>query len=313
MSGTILVYHRTDVDAYVSALRAREPDLPLVTCSQPEEAAAAITDAEIVFSWRLPVELFRAAQKLRWVQAMGAGVEDLARAPLPAGVVVTRIVGLYDAFIGEYAIGYVLAHSLRLRAALVAQQAHQWSAYMPGRVVGKRLGVAGLGSIGRAVAERARALGMDVWGLSRSGRGEGLPVSRAFRASEVLDFVRGLDYLVITLPLTPETRGLFDSAVLAALPRGAFLVNVGRGPVVDEGALLDALRSGHLSGAALDVFATEPLPPDSPFWDLPNVFVTPHVAGPNVPEEVVDFFLANLARYRRGEPLVGVVDRSRGY
>jgi glyoxylate/hydroxypyruvate reductase A len=313
VSGTILVYHRSDVEPYVAALRAREPGLPLVVCRRPEEVAVAIAGAEIVFSWRLPVELFRQAEQLRWVQAMGAGVEDLASAPLPAGVVVTRIVGLYDTFIGEYVVGYMLAHSLRLRPALAAQQAHEWRDYMPERLASKRLGVAGLGSIGRAVAERARALGMDVWGLSRTAQRADLPVSRVFRPSEVHDFVRGLDYLAITLPLTAETRGLFDRAVLGALPRGAFLINVGRGPVVDEAALLDALRSGHLAGAALDVFATEPLPADSPFWDMPNVFVTPHVAGPNVPAEIVDYFLANLARFRRGEPLVGVVDRGRGY
>lgn len=313
MTGTILVYHRSDVDAYAEPLRARDPGLPVVVCRRPEDAQAAIADAEIVFSWRLPVEVFRDARRLRWVQAMAAGVEDLACAPLPAGVVLTRVVGLYDTFIAEYMIGYVLAHSLRMREALEAQQRHAWADYMPERVAGKRLGVAGLGSIGRAVAERGRALGMDVWGLSRSGRSAGLPVSRAFRPAEVRDFVRGLDFLAVTLPLTEETRGLFDAAALAGLPRGAFVLNAGRGPVFDEAALAAALRSGHLGGAALDVFGTEPLPPDSPFWDLPNVFVTPHVAGPNVPAEIVDYFLENLARFRCGEPLAGIVNAERGY
>lgn len=313
MPGPILVYQRHDVAAYEAALRARDPSLPLVVCSRPEEAATALGDAEIVFSWRLPPELFRQARRLQWVQAMGAGVEDLVAAPLSEGVIVTRVVGLYDTFISEYVLGYVLAHSLRLLEALEAQRAHRWADYMIGRLAGKRLGVAGLGSIGRAVVVKARCLGLDVWGLNRSGRAEGVPVTRVFGTAQVLDFVAELDYLAITLPHTPETEGLFGAAAFAALPQGAFVVNVGRGRVIDEAALLDALRSGRLGGAALDVFHSEPLPPDSPFWDLPNVFVTPHAAGPNVPGEVVDYFLANLARYRRGEPLVGVVDRARGY
>lgn len=313
MTAPILVYHRHDVAQYEAALRARDPALPLVVCGRPEEAAAVLPNAEIAFSWRLPPDLFRQARHLRWVQAMGAGVEDLVAAPLPPGVVVTRVVGLYDTFISEYVLGHVLAHSLRLQEALEAQRAHRWADYMIGRLAEKRLGVAGLGSIGRAVAAKARCLGMDVWGLSRSGRADGVAVTRAFGTAQVLDFVAGLDYLAITLPHTPETEGLFGAAAFAALPRGAFVVSVGRGRVVDEAALLATLRSGHLGGAALDVFHTEPLLPDSPFWDLPNVFVTPHAAGPNVPSEVVDYFLANLERYRRGEPLVGVVDRSRGY
>ncbi|MBI4506889.1 MAG: D-2-hydroxyacid dehydrogenase [Chloroflexi bacterium] len=313
MSAPILVYHRHDVAQYEAALRARDPALPLAVCSRPEEAAAALRHAEITFSWRLPPDLFRQAGHLGWVQAMGAGVEDLVAAPLPAGAVVTRVVGLYDTFISEYVLGYVLAHSLHMLEALEAQRAHRWADYMIGRLAGKRLGAAGLGSIGRAVVAKARCLGMDVWGLSRSGRADGVAVTRAFGTAQVLDFVAGLDYLAITLPHTPETAGLFGAPAFAALPRGAFVVNAGRGAVVDEAALLEALRSGHLGGAALDVFRAEPLPPDSPLWGLPNVFITPHAAGPNVPVEVVDYFLANLERYRRGEPLVGVVDRSRGY
>ncbi|HLO02083.1 MAG TPA: NAD(P)-dependent oxidoreductase, partial [Symbiobacteriaceae bacterium] len=177
----------------------------------------------------------------------------------------------------------------------------------------KRLGVAGIGSIGQGVARRAAALGLHVVGLGRRGRADGSLFKATYTPDRLLEFCRGLDFLAITLPLTPETEGLFGAEALAALNPGALVLNAGRGRVVQEEALLGALRGGHLGGAVLDVFATEPLPPTHPLWREPGVTITPHIAGPSVPVEVADYFMQNYARFTGGAPLTGEIDRTRGY
>jgi glyoxylate/hydroxypyruvate reductase A len=179
---------------------------------------------------------------------------------------------------------------------------------MAGTLRGKRLGVAGAGSIGAEVARRGKVFGMEVWALARTARPLA-DVDRVFTQAEAAEFTAGVDFLVSSLPLTAETVGLIDPL---ALKEGALLVNIGRGATIDEQRLLEAARSGRIH-AVLDVFAQEPLPAEHPFWSTPGITVTPHVSGPSVPEEVAEYFAANLRRYEAGQPLVGLVDRQRGY
>jgi phosphoglycerate dehydrogenase-like enzyme len=209
-----------------------------------------------------------------------------------------------------------LAHARRLPAALARQAEGRWARDgAVGTVLrGRTLGVVGLGTIGTEVARRAAAFGMRVWGVRRSGA----PVAGVDRvvAPDRLDEVLRLaDYLALTLPLTPETRGLIGARELALLPRGAFVVNVGRGGLVDETALAEAIAAGRLGGAGLDVFEQEPLPASSPLWRLPGVIITPHVGGssPGFLDRAVPFFCENLKRYLSGEPLLNRVDVTRGY
>lgn len=308
---SILIYHPSKTADYVRLLREQGFEAPLIPCHNRQELESAIESAEVLFCWRFPSDLFLRARNLRWVQAMGAGIEDLVRAPLPDGTILTRVEGLFGGFMSEYILGYILHHTLQVGRALEAQRDRRWEPYTIGRVEGKRLGVAGLGSIGGTIARKARALGMEVWGLSRSG--QSADVDRAFRTDDVREFAAGVDYLANVLPVTPETERLFDAGVFGAMRQGALFLNIGRGQTVDDAALVEAVRSGHLGGAVLDVFDVEPLPVESPLWSTPGILVTPHSSGPSVPAEVAAYFLANHRRWQAGEPLTGVVDRERGY
>jgi len=169
-----------------------------------------------------------------------------------------------------------------------------------------------VGDIGREIARVARAVGMHVIGVSRSG--ERVPaVERVYRPGYLARAMAAADFVVVVVPLTKKTRGLIDAEALAAMRPDAWLLNIGRGAVVDEAALLEALRTRRIAGAVLDVFPTEPLPPEHPLWELDNVVITPHVAGPSTAQEIAPVFNDNLARWLRGRPLQHVVDRTRGY
>lgn len=297
---------------YETLLRERGYTGKISICTTREEAEAVVGEAEILLGLRLPADLYPLMTRCRWVQSVNAGVEDLIAAPLLPGVVATRVEGLFGGYISEYIMGYMLAHTLHIRQAYSQQAESRWEHYYIGRLAGKRLGLAGTGTIGLEVARRAQALGMEVVGLSRSGA----PTphcAAVYPVTKLFEFCEGLDFLAVTLPLTAETRGLFGAEAFARLKPGAVVINSGRGALIQEEALLGALRSGHLGGAVLDVFPTEPLPAESPLWQEPKVTVTPHISGPSVPAEVADYFMANYRRYAQGEPLQGVIDRARGY
>lgn len=311
MPWTILIYDPRRASAYAEML---EPFLPtsaghrLIPCATRPEAEQAIGEAEILLCWRFPVDLLPRAARLRWVQALSAGIEDLVRADLPEGVPLTRVEGLFSGYMSEYAFAHMLAHAQQLRRLYRAQAEGRWEPFTIGKLAGKRLGVAGVGSIGQAVAAKGKAFGMEVWALARTRRE--LPnADRLFTPDEAAAFTAGVDYLVSSLPDTPESRGLINPE---GMKEGALLVNMGRGATLDEGAILRAVRSGRIQ-AVLDVFQREPLPAEHPFWTEPGITVTPHLSGPSVPAEVARYFLANLERFERGEPLVGLVDRERGY
>lgn len=313
----VLVHHPADTMEYARLASACLPEVDFVPCPAAGDIEALMPEVEIVFGWRIPTRCFRLARRLCWLQGMGAGVEDLiASADLPPGVIITRITGIFGPWIAEYTLAHVLAWTQGLRRSLDNQAARRWDKFLVRKARGMRLGVAGLGSVGQEVASLAAAAGLQVSGLDLEPRrlpdgsaaycgGKGSP--------ELYRFLSGLDVLSVNLPLTPDTERMFGARELAALPAGAFIVNTARGKIIDQDALVEALRSGHLGGAALDVFETEPLPQDSPFWGLPGVTVTAHISGPSTPAEVVPIFVDNYRRYRSGEPLVGLVDRARGF
>ena len=293
-----------------------------------DEALAAAPGAEVWLGYGFPRALFAAAAagpdaRLRWVHTGTAGVGSLLYPEMRASrVLLTNSAGVHAPPMAETVIAMLLHFARGLDIAVRAQAEGRWD---PGpfeagtdairELAGLTLGVLGLGGIGREVAWRARALGMHVIAARRSDRPapDGIELLAGERALDHL--LARSDAVVVTVPSTPATRGLIDAAALARMKPSAVLVNVARGDVVDEGALADALRAGALRGAALDVFAREPLPPDSPLWTLPNVLITPHVSATTARfwEREAALIRDNVDRYLRGDPLRNVVDRSAGY
>ena len=312
---TVLVYYpdASDAKAYAAAVQARRGQIHVVACSTPAEAKAAAADADVLYAWKFPPELYPMAGHLSWLQAMGAGVDWALVPTLPAGVIVTRIPGIFGAWMREYVLGWCLSITQRTETYRSAQRERRWRQdILPERLAGKTMAVVGLGDIGRTIAAGARTLGVRVIGVSRSGRPV-RGVERVFRLPQLERALREADFVVAILPLTDDTRGLIGTRALAAMKPTAWLFNIGRGAVIDEPALIEALRARRIGGAVLDVFATEPLPLEHPLWALDNVVVTPHISGPSTPAEITPVFNDNLVRWLAGRPLRHVVDRARGY
>ncbi len=279
-----------------------------------------LPEADALFSWRadpswLPA-VWPAAARLRWIQTASAGVDMLLFPELiRSDVVVTNASGVFEEPIAEWVIGAMLAFATGLHRSIVDQQRGTWtSGRTTERLAGARLVVVGPGPIGRAAATRALALGMSVALVGREPRhhetfGDVLGVDQLHRA------IADADHVLDALPLTDRTRDLFDAAAFAAMPQRARFYNVGRGGTVDEPALVEALGAGTIAGAALDVFAAEPLPLDSPLWTMPNVIVSPHISGDaeGWEAEVVSIFVENARRFAEGETLANVVDKEAGH
>ncbi len=248
---------------------------------------------------------------LRWLHSFSAGVDHpIFQAFLDKGVRLTTSSGAAAQPIAHTVLLYILHHSRNMDAWLDAQRQHQWAPHDVTELAGRTLAVIGLGPIGLEVARLGRAFDMHVIGLRRQPRGD--EPCETWPLERLAELLTTADYVLLALPLTAETRGLLDRPMLARMKRGAFLVNVARGGMVDEAALAEMLESGHLSGAALDVFDEEPLPADSLLWDTPGLIVTPHSSGecPGIGERAAEMFFENLGRYRRGDPLISEVGNS---
>lgn len=261
------------------------------------------------------VDLLKAAPDLRWVQTFSAGTDMFVyQEMLARGLMLTNSAGASAPAVAQTAVTGLLALARQLPRIAAAQARHAWEPLYadpePRDVEGQHALVLGTGPIGQEIGRLCRAFGMRATGLRRdpaAGLPDGFDAVAGYAA--LPDLLPGTDWLLLACPLGPLTRGIIDARALALLPRGSHLVNVSRGGVVEEDALLAALRSGQLAGAFLDVFAMEPLPEDSPFWDLPNVIVSPHSAGASdgLPERVATIFADNLARWARGAPLRNLV------
>ena len=260
----------------------------------------------------LVAELLDDLPRLVWVQSTYAGVDALCRDGLRRDYKLTGIREVFGTLMREYVLGWILALERDLFAVREDQRQGHWQPRPYRGLEGLTLGVCGLGSIGQSVARAGTAFGMRVVGYRRSAAPCDA-VDQVYNGDTFTAFVAEADYLVNVLPATPATDGLFDAAVLAAMKPGAVLVNVGRGRTVVEADLVAALRGGRLRAAVLDVFATEPLPLESPLWALPNAYLTPHNAAISFPQDIFARFAANFRRYRAGEALQDVVDFARGY
>jgi len=248
---------------------------------------------------------------VHWVQSTWAGITPLLRTQRQ-DFVLTGIKDVFGPQMAEYCLGQILAFELQSRLRQQKQQAREWWHEPTGRLAGKTLGIMGLGSIGLHIARVASGFDLRLWGLSRGGAAAER-IERVFSVGQLHEFLAGCDYVAAVLPDTPNTTGLMNAASFAAMKPTALFINVGRGNLVDEAALGEALHSGRLAGAALDVFRAEPLPTDSPLWTAPNLVITGHVAARSWPADIARVFLDNLHRYRAGLELNYLIDRVRGY
>lgn len=299
-------------------LPALFPDDELVVPANESELDR-VADVEVVIgtnSGNRARALLDRAQKVRWYHSVGAGVENLVTLPhfRERRIMLTNNSGAMDIPIAEHVLAMVLAAAKRLYLYRDQQRSHVWEEHRQDEIRGATLVVFGLGSIGAETARLGAAMGMRVIGVRRSTAP--MPgVERIVPPEQLADVASEADYLAVCAPLTQRTRGAVSREVLARMKPSAWVVNIARGPIIDEAALIDALREKRIGGAALDALATEPLPADSPLWGFGNVMITPHSSNssPNVRPRTVALIRENLRRYKVGEPLLNVVDIEAGY
>ena len=293
---------------------------PALTAVERAEWAALLGQADICFDfdWEEPAAMPARAPGVRWVQASSSGIGQFMGRTGLAGwnAMVTTAAGIHAQPLAEWAVTGVLHFVKDVPDLQARQAAHRWERIAIGGLAGRRALVVGLGHVGRAVAAALGGLGVEVWGAGREANiGPIAGVSRMGSTAELPELLRSCDILVLTCPLTPETFRLIGAAEIAALGADGILVNIARGAVIDETALIDALRQGTIRGAVLDVVESEPLAADSPLWDFGNVLISPHSASTLATENValVDLFLRNLALFQAGKPLINRYDPARGY
>lgn len=309
--------------SYYERAQKRWPTMRVVNLADYAAIESEIGDADIFAGASLRPEQFAAARKLKWIQTPSAGVNQLMYPELrSSGVIVTNARGVQAQAMSEHVLGTIIALARYFPAAVRCQARHKWAQkelgddpHMPRELGGQLLVLVGFGGIGQAVARLALGLGMRVWAVTRSRAAESALAERVFPAAQLDEALAQADFVVLAAPDTPETHQMIGARQLAAMKPTAFLINVARGSLVDEAALVDALSRRRIAGAALDVTATEPLPETSPLWDCENLFITPHLSAisDRFWEREGDLLLENLERWFSGRPLLNQIDLARGY
>ena len=288
--------------------------------SSVEDLRNMLPGAEVMLGWNFRAaslrEAWAAVDSLRWIHWAGAGVDAAMFDQLvDSDIQFTNARGVFDQPMAEWVLGMIIAFAKGFPETLACQARAEWQHRLSEQVAGKRALVVGVGSIGRAVGRLLRAIGMEVEAVGRSARDGDADFGRIFASDELQARLPGADYVVLITPLTEQTRGLFAAPEFAAMNPRARFINIGRGALVIEDALLAALHEGRIAGAALDVFVEEPLPPQSPFWSAPNCLVSPHMSGDYAEFEatMADQFVDNWRRFVAGESLLNLVDKRLGF
>jgi phosphoglycerate dehydrogenase-like enzyme len=279
--------------------------------------------ANIIYNWSLSGallrEVFLLCPRVQWVHTRSAGLDNILFPELIASAVpVTNGTGVFSPSLGEFALAAILFFAKDLRRMVCNQEAGRWEQFDITEISGQTVGIVGYGDIGRAVATRVRAMGMRVLALKRHGAplyNMDPLVSQIYGPDRLLEMLPQCDYVVASAPLTPETQSMLGEAAFNAMKPDAVVINVGRGPVIDEKAIVKALTANRIKGAALDVFDREPLPDGHPFYSLRNVLLSPHCADhtPDWMERAMQFFIEQFERFRKGEPLLNIVNKQLGY
>lgn len=310
----IHVYHERAEMLRDRVVRAA-PDTDVIALTDRDQLRACIGQIRALFAPVPPRDGWSSAHSLRLIQILGVGADMLLPSPdLPARVEIAGVRGLFAPEVAEHVAMMMLALCRRLPEFLDMQRQRKFEQRPVDVVSGKHLVIVGMGEVGQRVARTASALGMRITGVCRRVRD--VPhVDRVVGAQSLAQVLPTAEFLVVAAPRTPDTEGMLDAEAVALLPEGAFVINVARGGIVDEVALVERLRSGHIAGAALDVFEREPVIEDSPLWDAPNLIITPHSAGlgRGYISRCVDVLLENVRRLEGGEPRLHLVDRDLGY
>ncbi|SDL66841.1 D-2-hydroxyacid dehydrogenase [Halarsenatibacter silvermanii] len=318
----VMMLTRDWPEKYTERLEEKEPDLRVIQAIEREEQQQALNRAEIVvgLAREFEIDLLVEAEGVEWIQTLTAGVDEIINSPgaeklEERGVKITSMSGIHGDVMAEHTFGYLIGFSRRFHEYRDQQRENTWERLEMDRLSGRKLLIIGMGSIGREIARVGRVMNMKVAGIKRDVSEDVKEVDELYPSEKLEEAAAECDYAVSILPYTPETEGMLAGEFFSALPDDAYFVNVGRGEVVDEKALLQALDDKELAGAGLDVFAQEPLPEDSPFFERDNVIMTPHVAGifPGYYDRALEIFQDNLERYRRGDELKNRVSYELGY
>jgi phosphoglycerate dehydrogenase-like enzyme len=324
----VAAYSRLDLwtapEWFAERLRADFPEVAVTRITSGETLLQEISDSTILFGASFGPEHLRAARRLRWIHSTAAAVHDLLFPELVnSDVLLTNAREVHGIVVAEHVMAMMFALARRIPESVRFQAKHVWgqailweTRHTPQELGGATLGLIGLGSIGRNVAQRASAMGMKIIAVrEHADRPKPQNVDEVLPSSQLDRLLSQSDYVVLSPPVTPATRGMIGREQLAAMKRDGYLINVGRGSLVDEAALISVLREHRIAGAALDVFDEEPLPPDSPLWDLENLLITPHTGGmtEKMWERHYALFSDNLRRYLSGQRLLAVVDKQAGY
>ena len=324
----IILHHRFELwnapEWFTARLRTDFPQLEIVHLTSYDQVASELPEADIAVTWSLRPEQFALARKLRWIHSPAAAVHLLMFPELiDSGEVVTNAREVHGPVVAEHVIALIFALARKVPAAVRLQQEHIWGQELlwrqsprPREVAGATLGLVGLGSIGREVARKASALGMKVVAVRENPtKEEPQNIQQVYSPDQLDQLLQQSDFVVLAAPVTAATQGMINAERFSQMKPDAHLINVGRGPLIDEAALIDALSNHKIAGAALDVFTEEPLPANSHLWDLPNLLITPHSAGltEKLWERHYSLLSGNLRRFLAGEPLLSQVDKKRGY
>lgn len=308
-------------EKYMEMIRDAFPEILTVKALDPARQVEEIIDTDfLVTGFKPDLELFKKGERLQVIQTWSAGVdkymeEEVLQHLKARGIKLISMSGIHGDPIAEHVMGLIINYSRRLYDFYEAQKERKWLRLDVGQLAGKTMVIVGTGSIGREIARRAKAFRMRTIGVKRNIEGKIDYIDELYSNAQLEIALKQGDYIVIALPLTEETRGFIGRKEFAVMKETAFFVNIARGEVVDEGALIEALKEGRIAGAALDVFTEEPLSPDSPFYDLKNVYITPHIsaAHPDYNLKAVRLFIENLKSYLENREIKNLVDYSRGY
>ena len=315
-----LVIHGVETAEEIPGIGRISADTRILCAPDLVSLERHLPEADVLLGWNFrATELQQAwplADRLRWIQWGGAGVDAVLFPALVASdVQLTNARGVFDRAMAEYTLGLLLSFGKNFFETYTAQREHRWSYRLTELMAGRSVVVVGVGSIGREIARLLKQMDFVVSGVGRSARGADPDFGDIHGISDLNSCLSQADYVVLITPLTPETRGLFGAEQFSAMKSSARFINLGRGELVDEDALLEALQGGQIAGAGLDVFCTEPLPAESPFWDLDNVIVSPHISGDyqGHQEAMAEIFLENFERFRDGRELLNQIDKSLGF